>query len=338
MLSSPPAAVPDHKLKGDAKVDFPTILETFQDLGLMQIVKGHINVTNKPKLPHQGQRFPGMLRFVEGLVARKALPDGYYFYTVFDGVREHSEPRSDQPIVNFSVEDAKEWQGKGTAGEGPRFMSNPPQKPKKWLVLPRPVLVFSRQVNDPGTILLPDSDWIDSRGYVSMLADVKRGDTVPFKDKIKKIIWRGGCNGKAYFAYDSTGKRNQRTLVVEAGRSLPAIVDASFSRNTSRQSMLQYKYQLDVDGEVNAWSGLFWKLASNSVVFKVQSHYEEWYYSRLLPFVHFIPVKGDASDLQAKFKWAEEHPEECRQMIQNAHLLISTLGYEQVLREFPICS
>jgi len=56
-----------------------------------------------------------------------------------------------------------------------------------------------------------------------------------------------------------------------------------------------YKYQLDIDG--NAWSGRFHRLmASNSCVLK-STIFPEWYSERIQPWVHFVPVKIDYSDL-----------------------------------------
>ena len=36
---------------------------------------------------------------------------------------------------------------------------------------------------------------------------------------------------------------------------------------------LAYKAIIDIDGNSNAWSGLYWKLLSNSAVLKVCKHY-----------------------------------------------------------------
>ena len=44
-------------------------------------------------------------------------------------------------------------------------------------------------------------------------------------------------------------------------------------------------------------AGCFWKLAGNSVVLKVEGRNEQWYYDRLVPWVHFVPVRADLSDL-----------------------------------------
>ncbi|KAI4526260.1 glycosyltransferase family 90 protein [Schizophyllum commune Loenen D] len=56
-----------------------------------------------------------------------------------------------------------------------------------------------------------------------------------------------------------------------------------------------YKYVLDMDG--NAWSGRFKRLmASNSLIFKA-TVYPEWYADRIQPWVHYVPVQIDLTDL-----------------------------------------
>ncbi|GAA5832497.1 hypothetical protein JCM11251_001347 [Rhodosporidiobolus azoricus] len=57
----------------------------------------------------------------------------------------------------------------------------------------------------------------------------------------------------------------------------------------------EFKYVLDVDG--NGWSGRFHRLmSSNSLVLK-STIFPEWYSDRIQPWVHYIPVKLDYSDL-----------------------------------------
>ncbi|RDB16600.1 Beta-1,2-xylosyltransferase 1 [Hypsizygus marmoreus] len=56
-----------------------------------------------------------------------------------------------------------------------------------------------------------------------------------------------------------------------------------------------YKYVLDVDG--NGWSGRFKRLiTSNSLIFKA-TIYPEWYTDRIAPWVHYVPIQMDMSDL-----------------------------------------
>ncbi|KAK4702217.1 hypothetical protein P7C70_g4014, partial [Phenoliferia sp. Uapishka_3] len=57
----------------------------------------------------------------------------------------------------------------------------------------------------------------------------------------------------------------------------------------------EYKYLLDIDG--NAWSGRFHRLlSSNSAVLK-SSIFPEWYSDWIQPWVHYIPLKIDYTDL-----------------------------------------
>ncbi|TFK31626.1 glycosyl transferase family 90-domain-containing protein [Crucibulum laeve] len=56
-----------------------------------------------------------------------------------------------------------------------------------------------------------------------------------------------------------------------------------------------YKYVMDVDG--NGWSGRFKRLiTSNSLIFK-STIYPEWYADRIAPWVHYVPIQLDLSDL-----------------------------------------
>ncbi|KAG6844973.1 hypothetical protein H0H93_016280, partial [Arthromyces matolae] len=56
-----------------------------------------------------------------------------------------------------------------------------------------------------------------------------------------------------------------------------------------------YKYVFDVDG--NGWSSRFKRLiSSNTVVFKA-TIYPEWFTERIAPWVHYVPVQMDLSDL-----------------------------------------
>ncbi|KAJ7125783.1 glycosyl transferase family 90-domain-containing protein [Mycena crocata] len=60
-----------------------------------------------------------------------------------------------------------------------------------------------------------------------------------------------------------------------------------------------YKYVLDIDG--NGWSARFKRLlTSNSLIFKA-TLYPDWYSDRIAPWVHYIPVQLDLSDLHDAF-------------------------------------
>jgi len=63
----------------------------------------------------------------------------------------------------------------------------------------------------------------------------------------------------------------------------------------NQYEMGRYKYFFDVDG--NGWSARFRRLMStHSVVFK-STLYAEWFSERIQPWVHYVPVQLDYSDL-----------------------------------------
>lgn len=57
----------------------------------------------------------------------------------------------------------------------------------------------------------------------------------------------------------------------------------------------RYKYVFDIDG--NGWSGRFKRLiTTNALVFKA-TIYPEWFHDRVEPWVHYVPVQLDLTDL-----------------------------------------
>lgn len=63
----------------------------------------------------------------------------------------------------------------------------------------------------------------------------------------------------------------------------------------SEEDQNSYRYVIDVDG--NGWSGRFHRLmASNTLVLK-STIFPEWYSDRIQPWVHYVPLKTDYSDL-----------------------------------------
>ena len=92
----------------------------------------------------------------------------------------------------------------------------------------------------------------------------------------------------------------------------------------------KYKYQIDIDGNTNSWPGLFQKLLTRSPVLKVASPrgYRQWYYDRLRPWVNFVPVAQDMSDLIEKILWLRSHDDAGRRIGEAGKALADSLDYE----------
>ncbi|KZO99351.1 glycosyltransferase family 90 protein [Calocera viscosa TUFC12733] len=57
----------------------------------------------------------------------------------------------------------------------------------------------------------------------------------------------------------------------------------------------EYKYVLDVDG--NGWSARFKRLITTRAMLLKATIFPEWYMDRIQPWVHYVPIKMDFSDL-----------------------------------------
>lgn len=90
----------------------------------------------------------------------------------------------------------------------------------------------------------------------------------------------------------------------------------------SPEQQSTYKYVLNLDGHVSAFR-LSLELSMGSVVL-LQEHtpgmtnYRMWYHRSLIPYVHYVPIRRDLSDLLEKIEWCTLHDDECKQIAANA--------------------
>ncbi|KAJ7595225.1 glycosyl transferase family 90-domain-containing protein [Mycena floridula] len=93
--------------------------------------------------------------------------------------------------------------------------------------------------------------------------------------------------------------------------------------DTPREEQYQYKYLLDLDG--NSFSARYLGLLrSGSLVFK-STVFTEFFHDWLIPFVHFIPVLPDLSDMAEKVEWAIANDAAARRIQETGRLLAEKL-------------
>ena len=56
-------------------------------------------------------------------------------------------------------------------------------------------------------------------------------------------------------------------------------------------------------------------MAGGSLIFKQDSEYYEYFYHQLEPWVHYIPLKRDISDVVEKVEWAVQNDDKVRNMV-----------------------
>ncbi len=79
----------------------------------------------------------------------------------------------------------------------------------------------------------------------------------------------------------------------------------------------KYKYIIHIDGHVTAHR-LSYELSMNSVILLVKNKWKNWYYDLLNPYIHYIPVKEDLSDLFEKIEWCRNNDHKCKLIAENA--------------------
>ena len=88
------------------------------------------------------------------------------------------------------------------------------------------------------------------------------------------------------------GQSPHAFIYSEFGAVNPSVIrvtDICMSPRAAEAAWADSSGILDVDGNVNAW-GLYWRLASGSTIFKVESEHISAYTEHAVPFVHYVPI------------------------------------------------
>jgi len=168
---------------------------------------------------------------------------------------------------------------------------------------------------------IPDRHFISQVGYHEMINNmINIINKIPW-DKRKNIaIWRGKIeNGSKYNFIEYKTDMNQREYFVDLYKK-GQLKNVDYSEEKlSKEQMCEYKYLIDIDGWSNTWDATVWKMLSGSVLLKVGSVWEQWYYDKLKEWVHYVPVKDDFSDLNEKIQWCLDNDDMCRIISRNAY-------------------
>lgn len=196
---------------------------------------------------------------------------------------------------------------------------------------------------------LPDLYFFNSAGFQD-LRDKAPEMLVPWAQRGSDIVWRGGPNGNGYFnvfpelaRHPSTRQRIRlawHCMGSEVDFGFPEPRHTAFYPPLKAAGMLRErveasawfgkKYALDIDGFANSWDNLFHRLLMGCCVFKVASDFDfrMWYYDRLKPWEHYVPVAADFSDLDARIAWARDHDAEARDIAENGRALANAMSFE----------
>lgn len=168
---------------------------------------------------------------------------------------------------------------------------------------------------------------------------------IGFRNKISKVIWRGGPSGtgfqnvyKDYLSKPSREDMLKLWCTPEVNEHIDVGLIPKWryenyqhyiKNKMTIEEMLGFKYLLSIEGNDVA-TNLKWALASDSVVLMPKPCVESWFLESLLkPWVHYIPIKNDFSDLLEIKMWCDKNPGVCEDIIAQANEYVSQFENEQ---------
>jgi len=202
--------------------------------------------------------------------------------------------------------------------------------------------------------LIPDRDFMRTKGYIETRRAYQES-LVSWDARESVAFWRGSSTG--WPLKNGSLRSIQRVSLCERALSSPRsqfydvglsdIVQMTDEQKEEISSLniikgyvdskgwLKYKYLIDIDGNTNAWAGLFQRLLSGSTVLKIASPhgYRQWYYDRLVPWENYVPVEADMSDLDDKILWLREHDEQAERIGAAGRDLALSLNYEEEMKK-----
>jgi len=145
--------------------------------------------------------------------------------------------------------------------------------------------------------------------------DIAAEKPVPWADKSRRLVYSDGHAWKSGMPSDPF--RAGRTKVRQLAREHPADIYLPTKPSSTELKAIPYKnwrkhkFVLYVDG-IGPSSRLQVLLQLNSTVFIPDMHIPNWPMALIKPYVHYVPVARNLSNLLAQLQWAEAHDEAAR--------------------------
>ena len=161
-----------------------------------------------------------------------------------------------------------------------------------------------------------------------------------FVSKCPAVVWRGTTTGAAEWCgsrFKLVEEWFDRTPEVDVGFSFICQGKDAFDKYVKGpmrpEDMVKYRYIVSARGN-DKDSGLNWKLCTNSVVLMCPPETTSWLMESLLePWVHYVPLRPDFTDLQERVRWCEGHLDACAKISENARTYMAQFMDEERERE-----
>jgi len=171
--------------------------------------------------------------------------------------------------------------------------------------------ILSSLYSNNNFIFIPDHLFLRSNGYKDLISSMNNfPNNRSLIEREPKVFWRGSSTGKIFSQLDND--RYKMCIIAKNCTWVDAGITQAFSQYSKQvysdngilksfaneYEWIKYRGIIDIDGSVNAW-GLYWRLASGSVLFKVESNWTNAIIEKMIPWKHYISLKEDLSDFEA---------------------------------------
>jgi len=160
------------------------------------------------------------------------------------------------------------------------------------------------------------------------------GESIPENDC---AVWRGlaGANKKVrnkILALAGNNLFDVKNVVSETGNPSDCVLSKDYM--SIDEQVRKYRYIIDANGQGHS-RRLKIQMFSGRVIFLVERRYEEWFYPELKPWVHYVPVKQDLSDLIENMEIVRSTPSLEQEIGNNSkQFALSNLKKENAIARF----
>ena len=204
-------------------------------------------------------------------------------------------------------------------------------------------------IHETNTLIMPDSTFLKP-SWRELIKKIEEANSIyNWDSKIEQLFWRGSTTGgKATYQYNiqNFDKFDRLKLVMlsklypeeinaffinpnfstdESGRNLKKMFEILFGKEnsyTKEAEHLKYKYLVSLDGNSATGTRVPWIMLSNSVLIKQNSRKIEWFYNAIKPYVHYIPIKSDLTDIFEQYRWLKTHDNNLKQITFNGQTFV----------------
>jgi tetratricopeptide (TPR) repeat protein len=209
--------------------------------------------------------------------------------------------------------------------------------------------------NKPDTFLTPDAFYFNSAGYARLRPQIELHKK-PWAERVAKAVWRGSSSGmRRYWPSSESDFRwlprvelcarcrgpqlDQFTdvgITGSAGISDPSLlrqIDKFRGAFLPKERFAEYKYAFVIDGNSNSWSSLLEGFLVGSCVLLIESErgFRQWFYDRVEPWKHYVPIRADMEDLEAKVQLVVNNDKLAQEIAERANAWIRSMDFLQEL-------